>query len=334
MSNETQKQDIIPSEEFLVLAETIADIKTRFERVESEFSTQAKPLEAAGVALNAAVSGLRALQTHVLDQSITTLSQRLESTRAAIDEQIGVVVAELKKADDAQLAKTDATAQAFRAEIAELGKQLGKLTTQFGSEIARVSLEAKAQIEKFAAVPPVAGKDGKAINPTGSYAADKAYQRNDLVSYMGGSFVSNIDDNREKPGNKAKNWTQIASRGGNGGGGITSVEGIPGINANVVQFLKSPSDTTLGTAVGSKTGSGAVVFATTPTSTPSILKPLAFTTPDVAPPVAAPRTIDVPVAAPKTGVTSVGAVANTTAPDPVLLPTAVPSVVSLGDCKN
>jgi len=87
------------------------------------------------------------------------------------------------------------------------------------------------------------------------------------------------DNNTEKPGNKAKRWTQIASRGGNGGGGITSVEAIPGINQNVVAFLQTPTSANLRTAVSDETGTGSAVFATSPTLTTPTLNSPTLTTP-------------------------------------------------------
>lgn len=260
------------SEEFFALAEQLAEVKGRFERVESEFATQAKPLEAASVALGAVVEGLRAMKDHALGESIAAVAQKLEETRATIGEQIEVVVSGLQNADAQQSTATAEATAAFRAECAAIREQIGQIATQFGAEVSRVALEAKAraeQLEKTALAVGRDGADGKSVNPTGSYAADRAYNRLDIVSYMGGSYVSNVDSNREKPGAKSKNWTQLASRGA--GGGITSVEGIPGINANVVGFLQTPTSANLRTAITDETGTGAAVFANTPTLVTPVL---------------------------------------------------------------
>jgi hypothetical protein len=47
------------------------------------------------------------------------------------------------------------------------------------------------------------------------------------VTFNGDSFVSNINDNRERPGRNAENWTLNAARGNSGGGGgITTLTDI------------------------------------------------------------------------------------------------------------
>ena len=266
----TEKNHAQPSEEFLVLAETLADIKTRFERVESELSTQARPLESALATLNAAVSGIKALQFHVLDNNLGALSQRVEEQRVAIDQQVNAVVAELKKADADAFARVDSSAGQLRGEIAGISEQLGRLVTQFSSELSRVEFEAQKKAAEFAAVPGPKGEPGAAINPTGSYAADRAYNRLDLVSFLGGSFISNVDNNRERPSSKAKTWTQLASRGGPGGS-ASDIGALTGIDANVKQWVTTPNSSNLRGALTDETGTGAAVFADTPTLVTPVL---------------------------------------------------------------
>src|SRR5687768_6114702 len=106
-----------PTDELMVLAEALADVKGRFERVEEELSTQSKPLEAAANALSAALAGIKSLQYHVLDNNLGALSVRVEEQRKAIDEQVTAIALELKKADESNAAKTGETAVALRQEI-------------------------------------------------------------------------------------------------------------------------------------------------------------------------------------------------------------------------
>lgn len=72
------------SDEFKILAETLADIKTRFDRLESEYAVQAKPLEAAAASVNAVLAGLRVLETHLLNQPIARLSARVAALEAEL----------------------------------------------------------------------------------------------------------------------------------------------------------------------------------------------------------------------------------------------------------
>jgi hypothetical protein len=59
----------------------------------------------------------------------------------------------------------------------------------------------------------------KGLNPRGKWTPNDTYQKLDLVTFNGDSFVSNINDNRERPGRNAENWTLNAARGNSGGGG-------------------------------------------------------------------------------------------------------------------
>jgi hypothetical protein len=55
----------------------------------------------------------------------------------------------------------------------------------------------------------------------------------DLVTFNGDSFVSNVNDNRERPGRNATNWTLSAARGHGGGG--------PSV-ASITDLIPAPSD--------------------------------------------------------------------------------------------
>ncbi len=219
----------LQTDEILAIAEVLGDIKTRFERVESEFSTQSKPMEAALGALNAALVGLKTLQVHVLDNNLGALSVKVEEQRRAIDEQVTSIVGELKKADEQAALKTAETATELRRELFSLENKIGAIGKQFTSELGRIELEARKFAEATPAIAGPAGPAGASLNPTGSYAADKAYSRLDVVAYLGSSYVSNIDENREKPGAKSANWTMIAARGaGAPGGGSGDITGLTG----------------------------------------------------------------------------------------------------------
>jgi hypothetical protein len=64
----------------------------------------------------------------------------------------------------------------------------------------------------------------KGLNPRGKWTPGETYQRLDLVTFNGDSFVSNIDGNRERPSRSAADWTLNAARGNSGGGGgVTSI---------------------------------------------------------------------------------------------------------------
>lgn len=218
------------TDEILVLAETLGDIKARFERVESEFAIQSRPLEAALAALSAAMTGIKTLQHHVLDNSLSALSLKVEEQRKAIDDQINVIVSELKGADAQNDEKIALQTAELKQQFAEICANVQQLSSQFDAQIKRVELEAKEQITKFAAVTGPQGPAGASLNPKGNWQEGVFYQRLDVVSLLGTSYVSNVDNNASKPTKNSDKWTVLAARAGNvGGGGAANFGSIAGV---------------------------------------------------------------------------------------------------------
>ena len=219
----------IYSDELFLLAETLGEVKTRTEKLEGEFSTHAKPLEAATNALSAALSGIKALQFHVLDNNLGALSARVEEMRKAVDEQVGVIALELKKADETNAAKAGADAEALRSEIVALQSQLGSLVTQFGQQLERVEFAAKEEAKKLQLIPGPAGAAGASLNPRGTFIDGETYNRLDVVSWLGSSYIATVDGVKEKPSKNSNQWQTLASRGGGGAGGVGDFGSLAGV---------------------------------------------------------------------------------------------------------
>jgi hypothetical protein len=219
----------IYSDELILLAETLGEVKTRTEKLEGEFSTHAKPLEAATNALSAALSGIKALQFHVLDNNLGALSARVEEMRKAVDEQVGVIALELKKADETNAAKAGADAEALRSEIVGLQSQLGSLVTQFGQQLERVEFAAKEEAKKLQLIPGPAGAAGASLNPRGTFIDGEVYNRLDVVSWLGSSYIATVDGVTEKPSKNSNQWQTLASRGGGGAGGAGDFGSLAGV---------------------------------------------------------------------------------------------------------
>jgi len=218
-----------PTDELLLLAETLGEVKSRTEKLETEFSTQARPLEAATNALSAALSGIKALQFHVLDNNLGALSARVEEMRKAVDEQVGVIALELKKADETNAAKAGADAEALRSEIVALQSQLGSLVTQFGQQLERVEFAAKEEAKKLQLIPGPAGAAGASLNPRGTFIDGETYNRLDVVSWLGSSYIATVDGATEKPSKNSNQWQTLASRGGGGAGGVGDFGSLAGV---------------------------------------------------------------------------------------------------------
>jgi hypothetical protein len=219
----------IYSDELILLAETLGEVKTRTEKLEGEFSTHAKPLEAATNALSAALSGIKALQFHVLDNNLGALSARVEEMRKAVDEQVGVIALELKKADETNAAKAGQEAEALRSEIAALQAQLGTLGAQFSAQLERVEFSAKEEAKKLQLIPGPAGAAGASLNPRGTFIDGETYNRLDVVSWLGSSYIAAVDGVTEKPSKNSNQWQVLASRGSGGSGGAGDFGSLAGV---------------------------------------------------------------------------------------------------------
>ena len=146
-----------------------------------------------------------------LSAKIDAITRNLESTTAA---RYSVLMAE--RENNASLL-TQAEARIAEAASALPSAVKGIVT----DELSRFPRAGEIdQLRKEFAEP-------RGLNPRGKWTPNDTYQKLDLVTFNGDSFVSNINDNRERPGRNAENWTLNAARGNSGGGGgITSLTDI------------------------------------------------------------------------------------------------------------
>jgi hypothetical protein len=219
-----------PTEELLLIAETLGEVKSKTDKLEAEFQTQTRPLEAATNAVSAAISGIKALQFHVLDNNLGKLSERVEEMRKAINDQVDVIALQLKKADEDNATKFGQDTETLRAAIADLQANLGMLSNQFSSQLERVKFEAKEEAKKLQLIPGPEGAAGASLNPRGTFVDGQTYNRLDVVSFLGSSYIAAVDGVTEKPSKNSNQWQVLASRGGNtGAGGIGDFSLISGV---------------------------------------------------------------------------------------------------------
>jgi len=200
------------------------------------------------------VDSLPQLRDHLSSE----IERNLEEIEPAIRSELEQLV--IARAQDAH-AQSSA---ALTAKLDELGKALEVTTAARYSVLmaereqnATLLEKAEARIAEAASALPSAVKsivtdelsrfprageieqlrkefaEPRGLNPRGKWTPNDTYQKLDLVTFNGDSFVSNINDNRERPGRNATNWTLSAARGHGGGG--------PSV-ASITDLIPAPSD--------------------------------------------------------------------------------------------
>ena len=179
-----------------------AEIERTFEEAEPQIRTELEEFCRARATDEHAKTGA------ALAAKVEELSKQLELTTAA---KYSVLMAE--RAENANLlAKAEARIEDAAAMLSGAVKEI------VTDELSRFPRAGEIdQLRKEFAEP-------RGLNPRGRWMPDETYQRLDLVTINGDSFVSNIDGNRERPSRTAGDWTLSAARGnGGGGGGVTTM---------------------------------------------------------------------------------------------------------------
>lgn len=166
------------------------------------------------------INEVREFFTSAKDEFRTKSNEFFAQLEAATKEKYQELIAErevtLNFAQDAQ----DQLKIAAEKAVEKLPEQVSALVEK---ELARFPRAGEIdQLRKEFAEP-------RSLNPRGKWKSSETYQKLDLVAYNGDSFISNLNDNKEKPSRTSTAWTLSAARGqGSGMGGITSLNDILG----------------------------------------------------------------------------------------------------------
>jgi hypothetical protein len=188
-----------------------------------------------------------------LTAKVDELGKALEITTAA---RYSVLMSERAKNDDLLAEAEQRIAEAASA----LPNAVKGIVTE---ELARFPRAGEIdQLRKEFAEP-------KGLNPRGKWSPGETYQRLDLVTINGDSYVSNIDGNRERPSRSAADWTLNAARGNGGGGGgattLTDLVPVPNegelLIGNGSGFVEATL--TAGTGIAISNGAGSITVSAT-----------------------------------------------------------------------
>jgi len=223
-----------------------AEIERTFEEAEPQIRTELEEFCRARATDEHAKTGA------ALAAKVEQLSKQLEVTTAA---KYSVLMAE--RAENANLlAKAEARIEDAASMLTHAVKEI------VTDELSRFPRAGEIdQLRKEFAEP-------RGLNPRGRWMPDKTYQRLDLVTINGDSFVSNIDGNRERPSRTAGDWTLNAARGNGGGGGVTSLTDLVSVPSNGQLLIGNGSGfvnstLTAGTGISISNGAGSITINAT-----------------------------------------------------------------------
>ena len=224
-----------------------AEIERTFEESEPQIRTELEEF------CKARASDEHAKTGAALAAKVEELSKQLEVTTAA---KYSVLMAE--RAENANLlAKAEARIEDAASMLTHAVKEI------VTDELSRFPRAGEIdQLRKEFAEP-------RGLNPRGRWMPDETYQRLDLVTINGDSFVSNIDGNRERPSRTAGDWTLSAARGnGGGGGGVTTMTDLVPVPTdgqlligNGAAFVNATL--TAGTGISISNGAGSITINAT-----------------------------------------------------------------------
>jgi len=199
----------------------------------------------------------------------------------ATDEHAKISVALTAKIDELAKALEITTAAKYSvlmAERVENANLLAKAEARIEDAASMLSHAVKEIVTDELSRFPRAGEidqlrkefaEPRGLNPRGRWMPDETYQRLDLVTINGDSFVSNIDGNRERPSRTAGDWTLSAARGnGGGGGGVTSMTDLVPVPSNGQLLIGNGSafvnsTLTAGTGIAISNGAGSITISAT-----------------------------------------------------------------------
>jgi len=199
----------------------------------------------------------------------------------ATDEHAKISVALTAKIDELAKALEITTAAKYSvlmAERVENANLLAKAEARIEDAASMLSHAVKEIVTDELSRFPRAGEidqlrkefaEPRGLNPRGRWMPDETYQRLDLVTINGDSFVSNIDGNRERPSRTAGDWTLSAARGnGGGGGGVTTMTDLVPVPSNGQLLIGNGSGfvnstLTAGTGIAISNGAGSITISAT-----------------------------------------------------------------------
>jgi hypothetical protein len=99
----------------------------------------------------------------------------------------------------------------------------------------------------------LAGRDGAGLNWRGNWSEKESYSKNDVVNYLGSSYVATADNSKDYPNRVNNNWDLMAA---SGAAGARGPQGEAGPTLGVPTFIQETRPDHEGSYVWVQTGMG------------------------------------------------------------------------------
>jgi hypothetical protein len=151
--------------------------------------------------------------------------ERVDLLRGEVSERVSEM---LKSLEIAAAAKYSAlmNERAKNAELlAQAEQKIAEAAATIPSKVKEIVTDELSRFPRAGEIDQLRKEfaEPKSLNPRGKWSPNETYQKLDLVTYNGESYISNIDNNREKPSRSSPVWTLSAARGGGGGSGFSTL---------------------------------------------------------------------------------------------------------------
>jgi hypothetical protein len=204
----------------------------------------------------------------IFEQTEPEIRQELETFFEKQTTELGLKLSASLEAKVAALASdlnrsTQARYNVLKEQEQKLETLRSNAKENLANEVAGLPEKVKDLVEQQLAKFPIAGEieqlrrefaEPKTITPRGRWEAGMTYNKLELVSYAGESYISNGDGNQEKPSRSSSRWTLVAARGGhsfsqggNAGGGASVA--VVSVQDDAARYALTATQAPVGTIV-------------------------------------------------------------------------------------
>jgi hypothetical protein len=189
--------------------EIVAEFERRMDEAEPQFREELEAFAAAKT-------------TEQVDAYAAKLKAQIDEIAASAERNIGEKVALLLAEKVAMRELVKRTSREVESTLKEVPSAVKRIVSL---EAEAIRTETKEQLRTHFETP-------RAINPRGVWQRDEIYEKLDLVSSDGSSFIANERSRGVKPGMSKPEWTLIARRGAAGALPVTTLGEIVGAASN------------------------------------------------------------------------------------------------------